>query len=235
MTAATAPAVDACVIIPMHNEAPVISSVVREATAAFRDVVCVDDGSSDASGVLAEREGAWVVRHASNLGQGAALQTGMSFALAKTSARWFVTFDADGQHRPEDALRMVEHARVTGVDVVLGSRFLGTDVPTMPKRRRLLLETGVAFTRATTKMAVTDTHNGLRVLARPAAERIRIRLHGMAHASEILGQVSQLGLSYAEWPVSIRYTEYSLAKGQRSINAVNVLFDLALSKVRAPA
>jgi glycosyltransferase involved in cell wall biosynthesis len=216
----------------MFNEAAVVGDVVASARSAFARVICVDDGSSDGSGDLAQAAGAIVIRHPGNLGAGAALQTGLAFGLGSTRAEYFVTIDADGQHRIEDAIRMLERARESNADVILGSRFLSheSNIPTV---RRIVLRAGVAFTRATTGLSITDTHNGLRVLSRSAAQIIRIRLHGMAHGSELLEQIARAGLAYEEAPVTIRYTDYSRGKGQSSLNALNILFELLLQKVRA--
>jgi hypothetical protein len=98
-----------------------------------------------------------------------------------------------------------------------------------------VLKAAARFTRATTGLQVTDAHNGLRVLRRDAADQLKLRLHGMSHASEILSQIGRSGWSYAEHPVTIRYTEYSRAKGQRSYNALNIAFDLAFNRLRAAA
>ena len=95
---------------------------------------------------LADAAGALVVRHAVNLGQGAALQTGFDYVLRHTDAAYCVTFDADGQHRVEDAQRMVQRAKETGVDVVLASRFRGA-THDMPRLRGLVLRAGIWFTR----------------------------------------------------------------------------------------
>lgn len=225
---------DACVIIPMYNEASVIGEVVRETRTGFSQVICVDDGSTDDSASIAKRAGATVVRHLSNLGQGAALQTGISYALAATRAQWLITYDADGQHRLEDAVQMLAHARASNADLILGSRFLA-GAGDVPPARRLLLSAGVRFTRLTTNLRVTDTHNGLRVLDRTAARMIHMRIPGMAHASELLEQVSRLGLHYEEFPVTIKYTDYSKRKGQTNLNAVNILFELLMNRVRAGA
>jgi polyprenyl-phospho-N-acetylgalactosaminyl synthase len=223
---------DAVVVVPMYNEAQVIASVVSDLRSAFAHVVCVDDGSSDGCADVAKLAGATVVRHAVNLGQGAALQTGIQYALS-TGAAYIVTFDGDGQHQVSDAVAMLELARSRDVDIVLGSRFLHRNAdPTMPVLRRLVLRAALMFTRATTGLPLTDTHNGLRVLTRSAARRITITLHGMAHASEILGIVAREKMTYLESPVSVKYTEYSTAKGQSSLNAVNVIFDLFLARAR---
>jgi glycosyltransferase involved in cell wall biosynthesis len=224
---------DACVVIPMFNEAGVITEVVRAVLARFTHVVCVDDGSGDGCGVLARAAGAHVVRHPTNLGQGASLATGIQYAVGSLGAEYVVTFDADGQHDVDDAVAMVGVAREHGLQAVLGSRFLGSSNVT--GGRRAMLKAAARFTRATTGLQVTDAHNGLRVLRRDAADQLKLRLHGMSHASEILSQIGRSGWSYAEHPVTIRYTEYSRAKGQRSYNALNIAFDLAFNRLRAAA
>lgn len=223
-----------CVVIPMHNEAGAISTVVTDVRRRFPHVVCVDDGSTDGSAALARAAGATVLRHPSNLGQGAAIETGVRHALGRPDVDYVVTFDADGQHDVDDAAAMVRLALDQDVQVVLGSRFLGA-AHGMSTSRHLVLRTAVRFTRSTTGLRVTDTHNGLRVLRRDAAELLRLRLHGMSHASEILALVARTGLTYAEHPVTIRYTDYSRAKGQRGYNALNIVFDLVVNRLRAVA
>lgn len=228
--AAAAPFPDVAVVIPMYNEGSVVGEVVAAVRRWFPTVVCVDDGSGDESAEAAAAAGAHVVRHAINLGQGGALMTGIEMAL-RLPVTHIVTFDADGQHRPQDAARMVQTAREQGLDVVLGSRFL-EEGPDIPASRRAVLRAAVAFTRMTTGLAVTDTHNGLRVLSRDAARQIRITHSGMAHASEILHEIARLRLTFTEVPVAIDYTDYSRAKGQSNLNAVNVLHDLFAARVR---
>ncbi len=220
---------DSWLVIPLYNEGSVIADVINSARKTFCKIVCVDDGSSDSSGKIATEAGAIVVTHPVNLGQGAALQTGISYALGDPAAQYFVTFDADGQHRPEDAARMVQRLRDEPLDVVLGSRFLGTKVEA-GALKRLVLKTAVLFERATTRLKVTDTHNGLRALNRKAAETIHIHQNRMAHGSEFLQEISRHRLAYAEEPVQIIYTEYSMAKGQSLWNSVNILSELFLDK-----
>lgn len=225
---------DVAVVIPMHDEVDVIASVVADVRRRFTHVVCVDDGSRDGCATIARQAGATVVRHPVNLGQGAALETGIRHALANLDVDYVVTFDADGQHSVDEAAAMVDAARQSQAQVVLGSRFLGS-AASIPLSRRLLLRAAVRFTRATTGLEVTDAHNGLRVLRRDAAEHVRFRLHGMSHASEILSIVARHGFSYAEHPVTITYTTYSRAKGQHGYNAVNIVVDLMVNRLRATA
>ena len=222
----------ACVLIPMYNEAMVIGDVVRTVRERFAHVVCIDDGSADESAALARAAGADVVRHPVNLGQGAALETGIRRALRDPLTRYVVTFDADGQHSADDAASMVATAQGEQVQVVLGSRFLGT-MTGAGSHRKSLLKMAVHFTRATTGMRVTDAHNGLRVLRRDAAEVLSFRLHGMSHASEVLSVIAKHRWSYVEHPTTVTYTEYSRAKGQPGYNALNIVFDLAVNRLRA--
>lgn len=223
---------DVCVVVPMLNEASSVGAVVSDLRQVFPRVVCVDDGSRDQCDLVAAGAGATVVRHPVNLGQGAALQTGFAFALTDPAVRHVITFDADGQHSRDDAERMLEIARSGGVDVVLGSRFLTKTALGIPPLRRLVLRAATRFTRITTGLHLTDTHNGLRVLSRSAVEAMDLTLDGMAHASQLLGQIASRELSYVEAPVTITYTEYSLARGQSNVNALNIAFDLALERLR---
>jgi glycosyltransferase involved in cell wall biosynthesis len=216
-------------VVPAFNEARVIGEVVRELRASGWRVVVVDDGSGDATGEVAASAGARVLRHMVNRGQGAALQTGLAFALRR-NARYVVTFDSDGQHSVDDIPSLLRPLLEGRVDVVLGSRFLGS-AERLPVRRALLLRGAVLFTRLVSGLRVTDAHNGLRAFSAAAAERIHITLDRMAHASELLDQIGASGLPYVEVPVHLRYTAYSRGKGQRSTAAVSILVDYLLRRL----
>ncbi len=218
---------DVWLVVPLFNEGQVIGDVVRTARETFPHVVCVDDGSSDGSADAAARAGAVVVRHPVNLGQGAALQTGFEYALSVPTMRWVVTFDADGQHQVADVVTMVERARSEHLDVVFGSRFLDerTEAGFL---KSLVLKAAVGYTNLTTGTRLTDAHNGLRVISRDVVARLDITQNRMAHASELVAQIGELDVRYAESPVHILYTDYSRAKGQSLWNAVNILADLIL-------
>ena len=216
---------DTWVVVPLFNEATVIADVVRGIREAFPQVVCVDDGSSDGSAAAAREAGAVVVQHPVNMGQGAALQTGIEYAVRDPEMRYVVTFDADGQHQVSDAVEMVDKLRAGDADVVFGSRFL--DARTKPSAaKRALLRAAVVYTNMTTKMKLTDAHNGLRAMNRSVAERLDIRQNRMAHASEIVEQIGSAGFRYAEHPVHIIYTDYSRSKGQSMLNSVNIVTEM---------
>ncbi|MGI4895240.1 MAG: glycosyltransferase family 2 protein [Janthinobacterium lividum] len=215
------------VVVPLFCEAQVIGAVVAGLRRRFDNVVCVDDGSTDDSAEVARAAGAVVVRHAVNLGQGAALQTGLAYALRDERTRSVVTFDADGQHRVEDAAEMVARLHVEGLDALFGSRFLDgrTD---LDRVRRLVLRAAVVYTNRTTGVRLTDAHNGLRVLSRHGAATLRITHNRMTHASEIVAQVGRGRLRWAEHPVHILYTDYSRSKGQSLLNSINILVESLL-------
>lgn len=216
---------DVCVVIPVFNEVEVIADVVRSVRQKYPLVVCVDDGSGDGSHEQILRSGAWLVRHPTNLGQGAALQTGVEMGLSLGHVKYFVTFDADGQHDIEDAELLLAPLRQGSAEIVFGSRFLDsrTDVG---RAKRAVLALAVRYTAVSSGLSLTDTHNGFRAFSREVAESLDIQLNGMAHASEIISLVAARGFSYTEAPVHIRYTDYSRSKGQPLMNSVNILFDL---------
>lgn len=216
---------DVWVVIPLYNEASVIGSVIAGLIPSFPHVVCVDDGSTDGSAAAAEAAGARVIRHPVNLGQGAALQTGIEYAREKTGAGYLVTFDADGQHRVEDALAMLARARDEDLAIVFGSRFLD-DRTDIGWAKRAVLRTAAWVTNRTTHLRLTDAHNGLRVIRVDAARGIDMQQNRMAHATEIVLQLGRTRLPWAEQPVEVLYTDYSRAKGQSLLNSVNILIDL---------
>jgi glycosyltransferase involved in cell wall biosynthesis len=218
---------DVWIVMPVYNEAAVVADVVSHVQQTFPNVVCVDDGSADDSALQILGTGAHLVRHPVNLGQGAALETGLRYALARDGARYFVTFDADGQHQVQDVERMLDVARSGPADVVLGSRFLSS-AESVPWLKRLALRTAVLLSPTTRRLRLTDAHNGLRVFTRPVVERLRINQEGMAHASEIISVLARSSWRVVEIPVTILYTDYSRAKGQSLINGVNILFDISV-------
>lgn len=237
------------IIIPAYNEGPVILDVLREVSQPGYQVVIVDDGSSDNTYQRVSESQAnsasigqiHLLRHTVNLGQGAALATGIQYALAE-GARILVTFDADGQHLVSDIPALIAPILSEEAEVVLGSRFLGTQqgeslvneteepiwgaTVNIPWGRRVLLKFAILFTGLTEKIWLSDAHNGLRAFSAEAAKKIKITQNRMAHASEIVSEISRLKLRYVEVPVHIRYTDYSRMKGQRASDAINIMIEL---------
>lgn len=217
------------VVIAAYNEESVIGATVAGVKEVTPHVIVVDDASRDATGDNAAAAGALVARHPINLGQGAALQTGIEYALS-LGAQYIVTFDADGQHDAAEIMGMVQALQASGADIALGSRFLGGSLG-QPANRRLLLGAAVLFTRITSGGRFTDVHNGFRVMTRRFAERFQFHQNRMAHASEILHYIAEHRVNFIEHPVTIRYTDYSLSKGQRNINSIRIIMELLLGKI----
>src|SRR5262249_25034634 len=167
------PPSDLWVVVAAYNEEPRLAATLAGLRGrGYDNVVVVDDGSRDHTREVALASGAWVLRHLLNLGQGAALQTGIRFALDR-GAGTVVTFDADGQHDPDQIPALAAPVRDGTADIALGSRFLG-QAENIPFTRKLVLKGGVLFTRLFSGIKVTDTHNGFRALSRAAAEKIVI-------------------------------------------------------------
>ena len=185
-----------------------------------------NDGSADNSAAAIHAAGAHLVNHPVNLGQGAAIQTGVEYARAQPGARYFVTFDADGQHQVADVVRMVERLRTEPVDIVVGTRFAdGAATDNVPWIKRVVLKTVVFLSPRSRRLGLTDAHNGLRAFNAKVAAEMNIRMNGMSHASEIVTMMDKLNWRVAEEPVDILYTEYSMSKGQSLVNGVNILAD----------
>lgn len=220
------------IVVPAYNEALTIGGVVAPLRAQGWRVVVIDDGSRDDTAQAARGADAVVLRHRVNLGQGAALRTGFAFVQRQPGAQCVVTYDADGQHEP-NAVTALLSALDANVDVALGSRFLGDAAARqVPRGRRALLRLATLFTRLTTGLRVTDAHNGLRAFTLNAAAQLRLSHNRMAHASEILSEISRLGLRYTEAAVTIHYTDYSMAKGQRPLDALAILWDIFTAGLR---
>lgn len=212
---------DTWVVIAAYNEGAVIADVVDGVRREGWSVVVVDDGSRDETAEAARSAGVTVVRHAVNLGQGAALQTGIDFALRR-GARHIVTFDADGQHAVEDIPVLI--AALADADIALGSRFLGS-VEGATRQRLMLLRTAVLMSNRMSGLKLTDAHCGLRAFRAEIAPHLRITQNRMAHASELLRKTKRSGVRVVEVPCTIRYTDHSMRKGQGGFQAVRILFD----------
>lgn len=213
-------------VIPAYNEGKTIGTVVSEVRRHVSEVVVVDDGSADGTGLAAKEAGATVVSHFLNRGQGAALETGKLVALGR-GADIIVTYDADGQFIAEEILNVVQPIKESRADVVLGSRFLKSDVPFSKK---VFLDGAVLFTKLTSGLSLSDTHNGFRAFSREAAEKIEIKQNRMAHASEILDKIAEHRLRYVEVPVTVKYFSEKTRRRQKLPDYIKILFDLFLGR-----
>jgi glycosyltransferase involved in cell wall biosynthesis len=218
------------IVIAAYNEESALPEVIRGLQRhGYRNIVVVDDGSRDRTADTAFKQGAWVIQHGINRGQGAALKTGIDFALGQ-GADPIVTFDADGQHLPEDLPSLLKPVLAGKADVALGSRFLSKK-SNVPPVRALLLKGGALLMRLLYGVAVSDSHNGLRAFSRKAAGAMDLRMPRMEHASEIIEQIGRRKLRFVEVPVTVRYTDYSVRhSSQGPLPAVKILFRMLIAK-----
>jgi glycosyltransferase involved in cell wall biosynthesis len=215
------------VVVPAYNEEKQIGRVIRGLFEhGYGNVVVVDDGSTDATVQMAREAGANVVRHALNRGQGAALQTGNQWALAR-GAEIIVHFDADGQFNPADIAGAVRLLRESSLDVVLGSRFLDNRSKIPGLKKYLILPAARIVNRLITGVWLSDAHNGFRLLSRKTAQTITILQDGMAHNSEIVAKIKKNSLKFREYPVEVVYLEY----GQGIGGGLKVLSDIFFSSL----
>ena len=220
-------------VIPAFNEERVIFETIQPIVMAGHRVVCVDDASSDSTSYQAARAGAIVVRHLINSGQGASLQTGFNFIAQRIAdfedADYVITFDADGQHSLSDLPQFIEAFEVQpDLDIVLGSRFLSLEFKGS-LFKSFVLKTMAYISQFTLGIKLTDRHNGFRAIKKNKLHHFRLNSPGYEHADEFLYIIAHDHLKYVEVATDIKYTEYSLAKGQPIINGFKILFDRFLS------
>lgn len=218
------------IIVPCYNEAVIIRQTINSLLDLGYTVVVIDDASTD--NIQQELAGLSIfyIRHPVNLGQGAALQTGIDFVL-KRDAAYIVSFDGDGQHDAKEIKGMVDILIDEKADIVFGSRFLTGASSDSSSLRKLLLYAGRYVNYLFTGILLSDAHNGFRAMNSKAAGAIRLKENRMTHASEFLLEVKRKGLRFAEYPVHIRYTNYSKKKGQSLFNSIRIFFDLVLNKI----
>ena len=218
------------IIIPCYNEHKHIVQVVDKLLHQSYNIILVDDGSVPALKTVLDSRPVYYLRHIVNLGQGAALRTGMNFAK-KLGADIIVHFDGDGQHRVSDISKMIDVIINTDVDIVLGSRFIDQEnAGKVPPVRKIILKLARIVNWLLTGLWLSDAHNGFRAMNKKALHKISLRQNRMAHATEILQHIKKNKLKYKEVSVEISYSDSSKEKGQSNWNVFNILFDLLIRK-----
>lgn len=216
------------VILPAFNEEKVIKSVIASIKNSIKSlpvkskVIVVNDGSKDKTAFFAKQAGALVLNHVFNRGYGAATQTGIQFANLN-KADYVITFDADGQHLPQD-IKKIYQALEKGNDVVIGSRFLSKN--NIPASRRIILKLANMITWLFFGIKTSDSQSGFRGLNQKALKKINLVTNHMEASSELFGEIKKHRLTLKEVPISVTYTKYSQAKGQSNLNSFNILLKL---------
>lgn len=225
-------------LVRVYNEASVLQKTIQWILAAgYTHILIVDDGSHDDSwkiikNLCKEHEGITALHHSQNRGGGAALETGFEYLRRYAEVEFIITFDADGQHQIQDVEKFFKaFEKYPKLELVLGSRFLKSkDIKNIPSSRRLTLRLGKIFTKMMSGITLSDAHNGYRVFRSSALKKIHLTADTMAYASELIEQIAVHKMHYAEVPVHILYTSYSLKKGQKSSNAIFIALHTIWSK-----
>ena len=223
-------------LIRTYNEwEHLLQTIENIKNAWYNKILLVDDGSKDGTKEkLEKRNDIYYIRHLVNLWAGAALQTGFEFIKRYKNSlniNYIVTFDADGQHQVNDLETFKKtFEKNPDLDVVLWSRFIQDTAFNIPLHRKIILFLAKIFTFFISSITVSDPHNGFKMFKLSAIEKIHLTLNNFEYASELIDQIAQNKLKYKEVPVNIIYTEYSLSKWQKSLNAINIVIKMIWSK-----
>lgn len=219
-----------CVILPAYNEGEVIADVldgVKREVQKIENIkvklVVIDDGSTDKTALIAEKKGAEVLKHIINRGLGGALKTGLEYAKLKNQDM-VVTMDSDGQHNPGDIKKLINPIINKKADVVIGIR----QKKLMPWDRKIITWFSSWLTFFFFKIYFSDTQSGFRVFNKKAIQNIKLKTQQMEVSSEFFAEIKKHRLRLKELPIKVIYTQYSRAKGQKNLNAFNVLLKLVL-------
>ena len=216
---------DVVVLVPMHNEEDVIAEVISGLQNIFANIVVLDDGSTDRSAMIVRELGVRVISHAVNLGQGAAIKTLFDYICSLDHVFAVITFDADGQHSPEDAEMLAREIIECEEDVIFGTRFLEKN-DGVPLLKKLVLKIATQITNALCKVCLSDTHNGLKALKVSAIKNLALDINGYAFESQLVMEVGTKAIKYKEMKTYISYTDYSVAKGQSLRNSLVIAEDI---------
>ena len=214
------------IVLPAYNEETVIKKVINELRKnKYENIIVVDDGSQDNTSLVAQKAGAVVARHFINRGAGAATKTGLEAAL-RCGADIVVTMDADGQNSSQDIDLLLKPIENDQFEVVIGSRLKNRQG--MPVIRIFFNFIGNFITWLLFGLWVSDSQSGFKAFSKKAVQKINILTNGYEFCSEIIREIRFNNLKYCEVPIRVKYSAYSMAKGQSLAKGFNTLFKLIL-------
>ncbi|MBI4525736.1 MAG: glycosyltransferase family 2 protein [Deltaproteobacteria bacterium] len=219
----TAERYEVSIIMPVFNEAENLGLLlerVRSLGLGRAEIIVVDDGSTDGSAQIAEKSGAKVIRHPYNIGNGAAVKTGIRVARG----RLLVLMDGDGQHRPEDIPALLAEAR--DYHMVVGARAKGSKL----RMHRYLANTIYnAFASYVAKFRVEDLTSGFRVLSWEYAHRfIDLLPNTFSYPSTLTLAFLRSGLTVKYVPIQ---TLYRSGQSKISLATDGIRFLLIITKI----
>lgn len=214
---------DISVVLPVFNEAPNLDPLLCQLEALHlgdAEIIVVDDGSTDGTGEIAEQKGVRVIRHPYNIGNGAAVKSGIRAARGK----WLVFMDGDGQHRPEDIPALMADAEQYHMTV--GARAKGSRLRFHRYVANLLYN---AFASYVTQFRVMDLTSGFRVMRRRDALRFIDLL------PNTFSYPSTLTLAFLRSGMTVRYvpirTLYRSGESKIRLVTDGIRFLLIISKI----
>lgn len=222
------------IILPAYNEEEKIGEVLKNLPRHIKGIseiekLVIDDGSADKTSEIAQKSKAFVLKHVINRGLGGAIGTGFEYAR-NHKADIVVTFDSDGQHRPQDIEPLIKPILDKKADVVIGSRFL--KLKEMPSDRILINILSNIATFILFGVYTSDSQSGLRAFNKYAISKIEIKTQKMEVSSEIFKEINRNNLKFTEIPIQAIYTDYSRKKGQKNTNAIPTFYKLFLRLAR---
>lgn len=198
------------IILPAYCEGRVIKKVIEDIQReGFKNIIVIDDGSTDNTYEVAKSTGVIVLKHPINRGKGAATQTGIDGAKL-LDADIIVTMDSDGQHNPKDIKKLLKPILDNEADVVIGSRMINNK--DMPKSRIIMNKIANLITYLFFGIMVTDSQSGFRAYNKKAYTSVYTYMDRYEFESEMLGQIKNAKLRIKEVPIKVIYTEYSKNK-----------------------
>lgn len=215
------------ILIPVYNEEIKIKDVVNSLKSHFSNILLINDASEDNTQRIIDELNVESITHPINLGQGGAIKTGIEFLLNDLSSKYVITFDADGQHSTEDAIKLAELLNADTYDLILGSRFLDQDFEVeIPFIKRYLLKSAVRLISFLTKLDITDVHNGLKGYKLDSLKKIKFMSDKYSFENEIYFEIKRNNFNFTEFPTKVIYSDYSKSKGQSVFNSLVILEDL---------
>ncbi len=192
------------VAVPAFNEAEYIEPLVTDLLEYLPagHVLVVNDGSTDATGVLARRTGVRVIDHPVNRGKGAAIQTAIQFGRLN-HFKWILFMDGDGQHRPESIPRFLSVIHTDAADAVLGDR--RERHPNMPLLRQLSNGLTSVMVSLCAGTRIRDSQCGFRAIRLSCLPKISFRESGFQVESELLIKLGKSGARFAHVPIETIY------------------------------
>jgi len=213
------------ILVPVFNENKVIRNTLNELLKVFSNIIIVNDGSTDNTIDKIDDLNISILNHEINLGVGAAVQTGFDYVEKIHDSYAVITFDADGQHSVEDAVTMAKEIQICNEEIIFGSRFIKHQ-KNVPLVKRNVLKIIAFITKIATGIDLTDAHNGLKAYKVSAIRKLKLQFSGYSYESELITEVAKKNISYKELSTNIKYTEYSIKKGQKLTNGLLIIEDL---------